>query len=188
MIRRLAVILGVVFATLAITASAHAAPSTPQLKPIPYWVCGHTLNVSWSASTPEPGGQIVAYRLDVGDLTAGTAYHKYTSALGTTIGGLVTGHHYVVRMRALQLKGNVFSWSGTSADTFVASCLLQRIDDDYVAYDPFWWDQCWVCGLGELVSDDPVVNEALRLGVAPVNERIRGLKIDARGEMTIVAG
>ena len=90
MIRRIGVALGAVAASLAFAASAQAAPSTPHLNPIPDYVCGSKPTVSWSKSTPDLFGTIVAYRLDIGDLTAGTATFKYVSGstLSTQIGPL----------------------------------------------------------------------------------------------------
>ena len=121
MLRRLGLILAAVAATFAFTASAQAAPTTPILKPLPYWVCGSTLPVSWSASTPDPGGVIVGYRVDIGDLTTGTSTAKFTSALGTTLTGLIANHHYVVRVRALQKRFGVYSYSWSSATRSSAS-------------------------------------------------------------------
>ena len=74
--------------SLAFAASAQAAPTKPGLNPIPYWVCGSSLPISWTASTPDPFGTIVGYRVDIGDLTAGTSSAKFTSALGTTSGAI----------------------------------------------------------------------------------------------------
>jgi hypothetical protein len=79
MIRRLGVLAGVIAASLAFAASAQAAPSTPQLDPLPTYVCGSKPTIKWTKSTPDLFGSIVAYRLDIGDLTAGTATYKYVS-------------------------------------------------------------------------------------------------------------
>src|SRR3954454_15622161 len=119
MLRRFGAVAGAVAASLAFAASAHAAPSPPPLKPIPAYVCGSSVNLSWSASTPDPGAVIVQYRVDIGDLTAGgTAAFKWVPGLSTTVGGLIHAHHYVVRVRALEFKGGSLYWSGTSARTF----------------------------------------------------------------------
>ena len=169
MFRRIGVALGAVAATLAFAASAQAAPSTPQLNPIPDYVCGSKPTVSWSKSTPDPVGTIVAYRLDIGDLTAGTATLKYVSGstLSTQIGPLITGHHYVVRLRALQHRSTTYSFSGTSYDHFKSSCVLVKLRDEYLAYDPFRWDDCWVCGpLEGILMDDPVIYRGLKTAVA----------------------
>ena len=80
MLRRLGVIFAALVASLAFAASAQAAPTKPGLKPIPYYVCNSTLPISWTASTPDPLGTIVGYRVDIGDLTAGTSSAKFTSA------------------------------------------------------------------------------------------------------------
>ena len=111
MLRRLGVIFAALVASFAFAASAQAAPTKPGLKPIPYYVCNSTLPISWTASTPDPFGTIVGYRVDIGDLTTGTSSAKFTSALGTTLTGLVNGHHYVVRVRALQKRFGVYTYS-----------------------------------------------------------------------------
>lgn len=188
MFRRIGVALGAVAATLAFAASAQAAPSTPHLNPIPDYVCGSKPTVSWSKSTPDLFGTIVAYRLDIGDLTAGTATFKYVSGstLSTQIGPLTSGHHYVLRLRALQHRFGTYSFSGTSYDHFTSSCVLVKLRDEYIEYDPFWWDQCWVCGgLEAILMDDPVIYRGLKTAVGPVNEQIRGLQLEADGSVLV---
>ena len=188
MLRRLGVVTGAVLASLAFAASAQAAPSTPHLNPIPDYVCGSKPTVSWTKSTPDLFGAIVAYRLDIGDLTAGTATFKYVSGSATSaqIGPPISGHHYVLRLRALQHRFGVYTFSGTSYDHFTSSCLFVKLRDEYIEYDPFWWDQCWVCGgLEDILMDDPVLYRGLKTATAPVNEQIRGLQLEADGSVLV---
>ena len=188
MLRRLGLILAAVAATFAFTASAQAAPTAPGLKPIPYWVCGSSLPISWTASTPDPGGVIVGYRVDIGDLTAGTASAKFTSALGTTLTGLINNHHYVVRVRALQKRFGVYTYSTSAADTFVRKCLVipDHIIQRYVAYNP--WPECIMCGrLENVLFEDPIIYRAIGDAVLP-QERFQGLELDGQGGIIIIGG
>jgi hypothetical protein len=188
MLRRLGLIVAAVAASLTFAASAQAAPTPPGLKPIPYWVCSSSLPISWTPSTPDPGGVIVGYRVDIGDLTAGTASAKFTSALGTTLTGLVHGHHYVVRVRALQKRFGVYSYSNSSADTFRRLCLVipDKIVDQYVEYNP--WPECIMCGRLENVRfDDPIIYRAIGDAALP-QERFQGLQLDEQGGIIIIGG
>lgn len=190
MIRRLGVLTAAIAASLAFAASAQAAPTTPQLDPLPTYVCGSKPTIKWSKSTPDLFGSIVAYRLDIGDLTAGTATYKYVSGSSTStqIGPLITGHHYVVRLRALQHRFGTYTFSGTDYDHFWSSCILVKIRDEYIEYDPFWWDQCWVCGGLEdiLRQDDPVIYRELAKATPPINEQIRGLELLGDGSVRVM--
>ena len=178
-------------ASLAFAGSAFAQPTAPQLNPIPNFVCGKTLNVSWSKSTPDFLAHVIAYRVDVGDLTAGTASYKYTGGLGTTLGGLVANHHYVIRVRALEmtdLSPHALIYSQSSADTFVDSCL--KISDEilnrYVAYNP--WPECIMCGLTQYFSDDPIMERQVATAVQPAAEKIAGVQLKADGSVAIYGG
>jgi hypothetical protein len=187
MFRRFGAIAGAVAASLAFAASAHAAPSTPTLKPLPAYVCGSSVNLSWAASTPDPGGVIVQYRVDVGDLTAGTAGFKWVPGTSTTIGGPIHHHHSVVRVRALQWRAGALTWSATSARTFYAACLL--IDParlaQYVEYNP--WPGCIMCGgLESMQIDDPVIRKEISVATLPGPERIKGLELEADGSVLIM--
>jgi hypothetical protein len=184
MLRRFGAIAGVAAASLAFAASAHAAPSTPTLKPIPSFLCGSSVNLSWAASTPDPGAVIVQYRVDIGDLTAGSSAYKWVPGHSTTIGGLIHNHHYVVRVRALEFKSGALIWSATSARTFYATCL--RIDParlaGYVAYNP--WPGCIMCGgLEQMQIDDPVILKAVSTATLPAADRIKGLQLEADGSV-----
>lgn len=188
MLRRLGLTVAAVAASLTFAASAQAAPSKPGLKPIPYWVCNSSLAISWSPSTPDPFGAIVGYRVDVGDLTAGTSSIKFTSALGTTLTGLVGGHHYVVRVRALQKRFGVYSYSASAADTFIRQCLVipDKIIKQYVEYNP--WPECIMCGRLDYVHfDDPVIYRAIEDVPLP-QERFQGLQLDEQGGIIIIGG
>lgn len=188
MLRRLGVIFAAVVASFAFAASAQAAPTKPGLKPIPYYVCNSTLPISWTASTPDPYGVIVGYRVDVGDLTAGTSQVKFTSALGTTLTGLVHGHHYVVRVRALQKRWGVYSYSTSAADTFVRLCVIPpwKIAREYVEYNP--WPECIMCGrLENVLFDDPIIYREIGDAVLP-QERFQGLELDEQGGIIIIGG
>ena len=168
MLRRLGLIFAAVAASLAFAASAQAAPTPPSLNPIPYWVCDSTLPISWTKSTPDLFGTIVGYRVDIGDLTTGTASAKFTSALGTTLTGLVNGHHYVVRVRALQKRFGVYS-----------TRLLRRHVQAPLPADPGRDHQAStspttrgpsasVCGRLEYVHfDDPVIHARLEDAALP---------------------
>jgi hypothetical protein len=190
MLRRLipAAVVGAV-ASLAFAGSALAAPSTPHLAPIPTYVCGSTPNLSWTASSPDPGAHVIAYRVDIGDLTAGTSSYKYAGGLGTTIGPLAANHHFVVRVRALEMTAShALVYSASSADSFSRSCL--RISDEvlnrYVAYNP--WPECIMCGLQQYFSDDPIMERQIATAVAPAAERIRGIEIAADGQAVVIGG
>ncbi len=190
MLRRLlrpAAALGAVAATLAFTGSALANPSTPTLGPISPWVCTSSLNVSWSASTPDPGATLLAYRVDLGDLTTGTAGYKYVTALGTPINGLVSGHKYVIRVRALEITStNHLVFSGTAADTFTRTCLELRQTNEYVAYNPD--PGCIMCGLTDIFANDPGMERRLSVATLPVSERVTGLQIEAGGRTIVITG
>ena len=111
MLRRLGILAAAAVASLALASSAQAAPTTPQLNPLPTYVCGSKPTISWTKSTPDPRRHDRRLRVDIGDLTTGTATFKYVAGLSTQIGPLINGHHYVVRVRALQYRFGVYSFS-----------------------------------------------------------------------------
>lgn len=176
-------------ASLAFAGSALAAPSTPHLAPIAPYVCSSTVNLSWTPSTPDPGAHVLVYRVDIGDLTTGTASHKYVGGLSTTIGPLASGHQFVVRVRALEMTAaHALVYSATSGDSFKRACL--RLPDDviqrYVAYNP--WPECIMCGLLDYYSDDPIMERAIATATPPVAEKIGGIQIAADGEIAVIGG
>src|SRR3954454_16146411 len=185
MLRRFAAVAGGVAATLAFAASAHAAPSTPILKPIPAYVCGSSLNLAWSASTPDPGAVIVQYRVDIGDLTAGTSAFQWVPGLTTTV-ELIHNHHYVVRVRAMEFKGGALYWSANSARTFYAACLIippERLQQ-YVAYNP--WPECIMCGALDMQIGDPELRKEVSVATLPAAERIKGIELEADGSVFVM--
>ena len=186
MFRRTGVALGAVAATLALAASAQAAPSTPVMKPIPFYTCGSSVTASWTPSAPDPGGLIVGYRLDVSDITAGTSSSKFTAGLSSPIGPLVHGHQYIARVRAMQFRNGAISYSLASGRTFKALCL--RIPDEilnrYVAYNPF--PECIMCGLrleDIYEGGDPVIRKQLSVATLPGAERFKGMTLEADGSV-----
>jgi fibronectin type III domain protein len=184
MLRRLGVLTGAVLASLAFAASAQAAPSTPILAPIPAYVCGSSVTASWTPSAPEFGGVIVGYRLDIGDLTAGTSSVKWTNALSAPITGLINGHQYVVRVRSLQAKGNALTYSWPSGRTFKRLCLILPVEKlkQYVEYNP--WPECPMCGLREqLEMDDPVIQRIVATAKPPVEQQFGGMELEADGSV-----
>ncbi len=186
MFRRISALTGAVAASLAFAASAHAAPSTPILKPIPTYSC-EKIVASWTPSIPDQGGVIVSYRVDIGDLTAGTAGWKWVNGLSTPLAGLVNFHHYVVRVRALEFKGGATYWSGTSARAFMhGPCLeipKERLNQ-YVAYNP--WPECIMCGkLDDLQIGDPEIYKEMTVATLPGPEKFRGMQIEGDGSVAI---
>jgi Fibronectin type III domain len=184
MFRRIGIALGAAAVSLAFAASAQAAPTTPIMKPIPFYTCG-TPTVSWTPSSPDPGGTIISYRIDIGDLTTGTATAKYVGGLSTTLPGLTNNHHYVVRVRALQLRYGALSYSLSSGRTFKKTCLQisQEILNRYVAYNPF--PECIMCGRFEDIyqGDDPVIYKQLSVATLPAAERFKGIELEADGSV-----
>ena len=183
MLRRIGIALGAVAATLTLAASAQAA-TTPVMNPLPAYTCATSVTPSWTPSTPSAGGQIVSYRVDYGDLTTGTAGYKYTSALSTTISGLINGHQYVVRVRALQVKNATLTYSASSGRIFNKICLIipQEIEREYVEYNPDWG--CPMCEIDwrALQVDDPVIQRAVVRAVS-VQEGPQRLQVEADGSV-----
>jgi hypothetical protein len=92
-----------------------------------------------------------------------------------------------VRVRALQHRFGVYTYSATSYDHFWSSCLWIKIQDEYIEYDPFWWKQCWVCGGLEdiLRHDDPVLYRELSKATPPIDEQIRGMELRVDGSVIV---
>jgi hypothetical protein len=183
MLRRIGIALGAVAASLALAASAQAA-TTPIMNPIPAYVCASSVNVSWTPSSPDAGGSIVSYRVDIGDLTAGTATYKYTSALSTVVSGLIHGHQYVVRVRSLQYKNGALTYSSSSGRTFRRLCLISpEVLNRYVAYNPF--PECIMCDrLSDILQiEDPIVYRRVSAATLPAAERFQGMQLEADGSV-----
>jgi hypothetical protein len=184
MLRRIGIALGAVAASLALAASAQAA-TTPVMHPIALYVCSSSVTASWTPSIPDPGGTIVSYRVDIGDLTTGTAGYKYTSSLSTVIGGLINGHSYVVRVRSLQYRNGALTYSNSSGRTFKRLCLAippERLRE-YVAYNPF--PECIMCGRLEDILDieDPIIRKQVSVATLPAAERLKGIALEADGSV-----
>jgi hypothetical protein len=133
----------------------------------------------------------VSYRVDIGDLTTGTAGHKFVSALSTPIAGLINGHQYVVRVRALQVKNATLTYSNSSGRTFKRLCI--RISDDilqrYVAYNPF--PECIMCGLRAIdVYDgvDPAIIKQLTVATLPVADGLKAINLEGDGSVRFIGG
>ena len=191
MLRRIGIALGAVAASLTLAAAAQAAPSTPIMNPIPVNTCADSVVASWTKSIPDPGAAIVSYRVDIGDLTTGTAGHKFVSALSTPIGGLVNGHQYVVRVRALQVKNATLTYSASSGRTFRRLCI--KLSDDilnrYVAYNPF--PECIMCGLRATdVYDgvDPAIIKQLSVATLPAADGLKAINLEADGSVRFIGG
>ena len=169
MLRRLGVIFAALAASFAFAASAQAAPTTPGLKPIPYWVCNSSLPISWTPSTPDPVGTIVGYRVDIGDLTAGTSSAKFTSALGTTLTGLVARPPLRrARARAAEALRRllVLGLGRRHVRAPVRAIPPWKISREYVEYNP--WPECIMCGrLENVLFDDPIIYRAIDDAVLP---------------------
>ena len=62
-----------------------------------------------------------------------------------------------------------------------------QLRDEYIEYDPFWWNQCWVCGLEDILrQDDPVIYRELSKAAPPINEQIRGLALMGDGSVRVM--
>jgi hypothetical protein len=145
--------------------------------------------MNWSASAPDPGAHVLNYRVDLGDLTTGTSSYKYVGGLSTTIGPLIANHHYVVRVRALELTAtHALVYSASAADSFYRACfkLPDEVLSRYVAYNP--WPECIMCGLVEYFSDDPIMERQIAMATPPAAERIRGVEIAADGQASVIGG
>jgi hypothetical protein len=187
MLCRLAAVAGVVLGTLALTASAQAAPSAPVITtPAHGIVCGDSVTVKWTASTPDPGGSIAYYRADMFDLTINGWSWKTTFGLQATFGGLKTGHQYLVRVKALQIRNGVATWSPSTARAFTAICPFYPVEKlkQWVEYNPDWG--CPMCGVRELQFDDPVIYREVLAAKPPVAEQIRGFEIEADGSVRVM--
>lgn len=130
---------------------------------------------------------ILGYRVDLGDLSTGTSTGKSTGALLMPLSPLVTNHKYVVRVRAIQWRAGVISFSAPSGRFFQKTCLFidpAKIAKDYVLYNP--WPECPQCNvLDGLRIEDPRILTAK----PPIAERIGGLELEVDGQIKLqVAG
>ena len=185
MLRRLGALAGAVVASLALASSAQAAPTTPIMNPIPLYNCAG-VTASWTPSSPDPGGQIIGYRVDLGDLTTGTSAAYFTVSLQKTLPGLINGHKYVVRVRAMQFRNGVVTYSASSGRIFYKRCII-LIDPGKIANEYAEWDPnppCIMCDFdwGVLRVDDPVMQRAVTKLLQP-RAGVEKIQIEADGSV-----
>ena len=187
---KLALVAASLSTALAVAGPASAAPTTPQLDPIPYWVVAPSLTVTWSPSTFDRGTQFGLYSLQVRDLTLGASKEEvWLQGTSYKIQGLVAGHKYGLRLRAAEFDGSTLTYSLSSVDVFL-------VVPDPWTYLPIYYEfiewppppDCPMCGLFELFSDDPVVYESLKQARVMDEEMLKGVVVDARGGVTVVYG
>jgi hypothetical protein len=187
MLRRIGIALSAVAASLTLAAAAQAAPTTPIMKPIPYYNC-ETPVLSWTPSTPDPGGIIVSYRVDLSNLTAGTSGMKWVPGLSVSLGGLPANQSFVARVRALQFHNGITSYSASSGRAFSTTCLRisKEILDRYVAYNPF--PECIMCGKLEDIYTgvDPEISKQLSVATLPGADRLKGIEIAGDGSVRFI--
>ena len=110
MLRRLGALAGAVVASLALAVQRPSRAHHADHEPDPALRCAG-VTASWTPSIPDPGGQIIGYRVDLGDLTTGTSTAYFTVSLQKILPGLINGHKYVVRVRAMQFRNGVVTYS-----------------------------------------------------------------------------
>jgi hypothetical protein len=142
------------------------------------------VTAGWTPSTPDPGGIILGYRVDLGDLTTGTSTASFTAGLSKVLSPLVNGHKYVARVRAMQFKNGVVSYSASSGRIFNKLCLFipREIEREYVEYDPN--PPCIVCEIdwSVLRIDDPVIQRAVIRAVS-VADPVQRIEVEADGSV-----
>jgi hypothetical protein len=188
---RVGVLAAVAAAALALSGSALANPTTPQLAPIPPTVFAGQLTVSWSPSAFDPGSILSFYELQVLDFTAGT--NTKTAVFGTSKTlTVLAGHTYGLRLRAADVAYGQLLYSGSSVDVFSVIKLIEPPLYYEVYYRIPQPDPCLTCPPLELfVGDDPVVQRAREIvASARVVDRevLLGLYVDARGQVTAILG
>jgi hypothetical protein len=187
---RLGFLAAALVSALAFSGSALAAPTTPVLKPIPPVVFSTSLTVGWWPSTFDRGAILTGYRLYLSDLSSGTFTQHSTQNTQYHFVNLKVGHKYVVRVQAIEVMSNLQgSASGSAFDVFTVLPLF--IPDLYweeirFPPDPPW---CLTCPPFDILfQDDPL----LRLNRARIQvvdtERVLGVTVDPRGEVTPILG
>ena len=197
---------------LAVTAgSALAAPSTPTLAPMPFYVPADQ-QLSWAPSALDPNGLpgASAYELTLIDVdlalqnvaNPGTnppdvvtkhVYRPYiqptTGTLNALFPSVGVGHEYELCVRTIELTtsyGVVFSTrSCAHFEVVLKLYAFKRIVDQYLSVNPD--EGCIKCGLTALAKD-PTIVERLRGVVVRDPAPIVGLRFDARGDATVVTG
>src|SRR5262245_43335434 len=200
----LAAIGAAVVTALALAGSALAAPTTPSLKPMPFYVPSDQ-TLAWTPSVLDANAvpQLSGYYFVLIDMTAAqqnlggsylTKVRQYalpTSVkLNTLFPGVVNTHEYELCVRAIEITDQFAPvWSPSrSCATFQVwdwRSIIKRIADQYVSINPD--PGCIQCGLAEFVSD-PGIAERLRATVIREPAPISSLRVDARGEVAVVAG
>jgi len=192
-------------AALAFAGAALAAPTTPALKPMPFYVPPDQ-TLAWTPSVLDANAlaQISGYYFVLIDVTAAqqnpggsvvtTKVRPYalpsSVKLNVLFPGVVNTHEYQLCVRAIEITDK-FSpvWSPSrSCATFQVwdwKSIIKRIADKYVAINPD--PGCIQCGLAEFVRD-PAVAARLRATVVREPTPIAGLRVDARGVVAIVTG
>jgi hypothetical protein len=194
----LAVLATSLVAALALAGSALAAPSTPVLSAMPFYVHTDQL-VSWSPSSLDSNGNpnLSAYEFTLLNLTTAApkeiAYRAFASPTSAKLDALFpnvsSGSEYILCLRAVEVT-NSFQvlFSSRTCRVFLVTYKLDlaKIVNKYIEYNPN--PGCIMCGLIEFVTDDPVIQERLEAVAVRDPAPITGVKIDARGEVSLVIG
>jgi hypothetical protein len=189
---RLGVLGAVAAAALALSGTALANPTTPQLNPIPSTVFAGDLTVSWSPSVFDFNATAKWYELQVIDVVNGTnATFGFLGTSGTI--HLSAGHTYGLRLRAAEVHDNQIKKSGSSVDVVSVIPFIKLPQYYDVYYRIPWPDPCLTCPPYEIrfIGDDPIVQRTREL-VASARvvdtEQLVGLYVDARGEVSAIYG
>jgi len=183
---------------LAMAGSALAAPTTPVLTAMPFYVYTDQ-QVSWTPSSLDSNGNpgLSAYEFTLLNLTAGgpkqVAYRPFTMAASTKLNALfpsvTTATQYALCVRAVEVTNSfqvLFSLRTCQVFHVVYKLDLAKIVNKYVEYNPN--PGCIQCELAQVVTDDPVIYEKLKNAAVRDLAPITGARIDARGEVAIITG
>jgi hypothetical protein len=169
-------------AALAFSGGALAAPTTPQLFPIPTSVPSGDVIVKWTPSTFD-AGFTGFYELTVYDTTSATTTVYITSATSQKV-PVVAGHQYSMCIRAGEHAAAAQAWSGYDCEATAASSRLRV--DIYCAWPPRldWYP-------GDLVyepGDAPIVRLLTASHAYRPYAGLVGVYIDSRGDATPILG
>jgi hypothetical protein len=191
-----AVLAASLVAALAMAGSALAAPTTPILKPMPFYVPSDQ-PVGWTPSGLDSNGNpnLSAYEFTLFNLTVPgsktVAYRPFVLPASTTLNtlfpGVSSGDEYALCVRTIEVTNSLqvlFSYRSCAVFQVIYKLELARIVNKYVAYNPD--PGCIMCGLAAAVTDDPVIGEKLQAVAVRDPAPIAGVRIDARGEVAIV--
>jgi hypothetical protein len=188
-----------ILAALSLAGSAMAAPTAPQLSPLPFYVSDDQ-PVSWSPSVLDPDGLpgLSSYEFQLVDMTAGGAstktYRPYTlpatEKLNMLFPNVVELHEYFLCVRTVEVTAAYevrFSYR-TCAHFKVTYSIkdLWRIVNQYIEVNPD--PGCIVCGPDEILTKDPEILTKISAGLRRDPAPITGLRVDARGGVAIVTG